>query len=95
MEPKRFLDRILEAAIVLAASAYLIKLAACYLTQSWPTLAIIAVFWFVMVFVIPLVPAVVFFIFALIADSSGWVIAWCIAGVISLILYLIWVANNT
>ena len=30
-------------AIVLAASAYLIKLAACYLTQSWPTLAIIAV----------------------------------------------------
>ncbi len=65
------------------------------LNELLKTLAIIAVFWFVMVFVIPLVPAVVFFIFALIADSSGWVIAWCIAGVISLILYLIWVANNT
>ncbi len=41
-QPKRLLERLLEAAIIFALSAYLIKLGACYLTQVWPVIAIIA-----------------------------------------------------
>lgn len=41
-QPKRWLERLLEAAIIFALSAYLIKLAVCYLSQVWPTLVIIA-----------------------------------------------------
>ena len=41
-QPKRWLERLLEAAIVIAISAYLIRLAACYFVQALPVLAIIA-----------------------------------------------------
>ncbi|MBQ9016129.1 MAG: hypothetical protein IJ109_08415 [Firmicutes bacterium] len=41
-QPRRWLERLLEAAIVLALSAYLIKLAVCFIMQVWPVLVIIA-----------------------------------------------------
>ena len=41
-QPKHWLERILEAAIIIAVSAYLIKLAACYVVQVWPVLVILA-----------------------------------------------------
>ena len=84
----RFLPSAFLSCLVASACAVLYAELLAHLLRTPATV-------FVIPAVIPLVPAVVFFIFALIADSSGWVIAWCIAGVISLILYLIWVANNT
>ncbi len=41
-QPKRLLEKILEAAIIFALSAYLIKLGACYISQVWPVLVILA-----------------------------------------------------
>lgn len=41
-QPKRWLERLLEAAIIFALSAYLIKLAVCFLSQVWPALVVIA-----------------------------------------------------
>ena len=41
-QPRRWLERLLEAAIIFALSAYLIKLAVCYIAQIWPALVIIA-----------------------------------------------------
>ncbi len=41
-QPKRWLERILEAAIIVVISAYLIRLAACYFMQALPVLVIIA-----------------------------------------------------
>ena len=43
MEPKSFLTKLLECAIILALSSYLIKLAVCYIVQIWPFLVIIAI----------------------------------------------------
>lgn len=41
MEPKRLLDRLLECAVILALSAYLIKLAVFYIVSvKWQLLAI-------------------------------------------------------
>ena len=42
MEPKGFLTKLLECAIILVVSSYLIRLAVCYITQVWPALVIIA-----------------------------------------------------
>ena len=42
MEPKSFLTKLLECAIILVVSSYLIRLAVCYITQVWPALVIIA-----------------------------------------------------
>lgn len=42
MEPKSFLSKLLECAIILVVSSYLIRLAVCYITQVWPALVIIA-----------------------------------------------------
>lgn len=41
-QPKRWLERLLEATIILAISAYLIRLAACYFVQALPVLIIVA-----------------------------------------------------
>ena len=41
-QPKRWLERILEAAIIIAISAYLIRLAACYIVQALPIIIIVA-----------------------------------------------------
>lgn len=41
-QPKRWLERLLETAVILALSAFLIKLALCWLYAVWPILAIIA-----------------------------------------------------
>ena len=41
-QPKRWLERLLESAVILALSAFLIKLALCWLYAVWPILAIIA-----------------------------------------------------
>ena len=41
-QPKRWLERILEAAIVIAISAYLIRLAACYFVQALPVIIVVA-----------------------------------------------------
>lgn len=41
-QPKRLLEKLLEAAIIFAISCYLIRLAICYLEQVWPALVIIA-----------------------------------------------------
>lgn len=41
-QPKRLLEKILEAAIIFALSAYLIKLGVCYIAQVWPVLVILA-----------------------------------------------------
>lgn len=42
-QPKRWLERILEATIILAISAYLIRLAACYFMQALPVIIVIVV----------------------------------------------------
>ena len=41
-QPKRWLEKILEAAIIIALSAHLIRLAACYFVQALPVLTVIA-----------------------------------------------------
>jgi len=41
-QPKRLLERLLEAAIIFALAAFLIKLGICYLLCVWPYLVIIA-----------------------------------------------------
>ena len=41
-QPRRWLERILEAAIVIVLSAYLIRLAACYFVQALPVIIIVA-----------------------------------------------------
>ena len=41
-QPRRWLERILEAAIVIVVSAYLIRLAACYFVQALPVIIIVA-----------------------------------------------------
>lgn len=43
MEPRGFLTRLLECAIIFALSAWLIKTAVRYLEEVWPALAAIAV----------------------------------------------------
>lgn len=40
-QPKRWLERILEAAIIIVLSAYLIRLAACYIVQALPVIIIV------------------------------------------------------
>ena len=40
--PRRWLERILEVAIVIVVSAYLIRLAACYFVQALPVIIIVA-----------------------------------------------------
>ena len=42
-QPKRWLERILEAAIIIAISAYLIRLAACYFVQALPVIIVVTV----------------------------------------------------
>jgi hypothetical protein len=41
-QPKRLLERLLEAAIIFALSGYLIKLGVCYILCVWPVLIILA-----------------------------------------------------
>ena len=41
-QPKRWLERLLESAVILALSAFLIKLALCWLYAVWPILVVIA-----------------------------------------------------
>ena len=41
-QPKRWLERLLEAAIIIVVSAYLIRLAACYIVQALPVIIIVA-----------------------------------------------------
>lgn len=41
-QPRRWLEKILEAAIIIVVSAYLIRLAACYFAQALPVLLIVA-----------------------------------------------------
>lgn len=41
-QPRRWLERILEAAIIIVLSAYLIRLAACYIVQALPVIIIVA-----------------------------------------------------
>ena len=41
-QPRRWLERILEAAIIIVLSAYLIRLAACYIVQALPIIIIVA-----------------------------------------------------
>ncbi len=41
-QPRRWLEKILEAAIIIVVSAYLIRLAACYFVQALPVLIIVA-----------------------------------------------------
>ena len=43
MEPKNFINRILESAVMLALAAYLIKSAAYWIQEVWPILLTIAV----------------------------------------------------
>ena len=40
-QPKHWLERILEAAIIIALSAFLIRLAACYIVEALPIIVII------------------------------------------------------
>lgn len=40
-QPRRWLEKILEAAIIIVVSAYLIRLAACYFVQALPVLIIV------------------------------------------------------
>ncbi len=40
-QPKHWLERIFEAAIIIALSAYLIRLAACYIVDALPIIIII------------------------------------------------------
>ena len=42
MEPKNLINKILEAAIMLALSSYLIKTAAYWIQEVWPVLLAIA-----------------------------------------------------
>ena len=42
-QPRRLLERLLEAAIVLAISGYLIRLAACYFVQALPLIIVVVV----------------------------------------------------
>ena len=39
--PKNWLERILEAAIIIAVSAFLIRLAACYIVEALPIIIIV------------------------------------------------------
>lgn len=39
--PKHWLERILEVAIVIALSAFLIRLAACYIVEALPIIIIV------------------------------------------------------
>ena len=41
-QPKRWLEKLLESAVILALSAFLIKLALCWLYAVWPILVVIA-----------------------------------------------------
>ena len=41
-QPRRWLEKILEAAIIIVVSAYLIRLAVCYFVQALPVLIIVA-----------------------------------------------------
>ena len=41
-QPKRWLEKRLESAVILALSAFLIKLALCWLYAVWPILVVIA-----------------------------------------------------
>lgn len=41
-QPKHWLEKILEAAIIIALSAFLIRLAVCYILQALPVIAIVA-----------------------------------------------------
>ena len=41
-QPKRLLERLLEAAIIIVVSAYLIRLATCYFVQALPVIIIVA-----------------------------------------------------
>ena len=40
--PKHWLERILEAAIIIALTAFLIRLAACYIVEALPIIIIVA-----------------------------------------------------
>lgn len=40
-QPKHWLERLLEAAIIIALSAFLIRLAACYIVEALPVIVII------------------------------------------------------
>ena len=40
-QPRRWLERLLEAAVILAVSAYLIRLAACYFAEALPFIIIV------------------------------------------------------
>ena len=42
-QPKKFITRILEFAALFALSAFLFRLAVCYILQIWPVLIILAV----------------------------------------------------
>ncbi len=42
-KPKKLITRILEFAGLFALSAFLLKLAVCYILQIWPVLLIIAI----------------------------------------------------
>ena len=41
-QPKRLLEKLLEAAIIFVIATYLIKLGVCYILCVWPVLVIIA-----------------------------------------------------
>ena len=42
-EPKKFITRIMETAVLLALSAFLLRLAVCSILEIWPVLLIIAI----------------------------------------------------
>lgn len=42
MDPKNLITRMLEAAFMLAVSAFLIRTAACWILEVWPVLLTIA-----------------------------------------------------
>jgi len=41
-QPKRLLEKLLEAAIIFVVATYLIKLGVCYILCVWPVLVILA-----------------------------------------------------
>ena len=41
-QPKRLLEKLLEAAIIFVIATYLIKLGVCYILCVWPELVILA-----------------------------------------------------
>jgi hypothetical protein len=41
-QPKKLIVRIMEAAVLFALSAFLIRLGVCYILEIWPVLLIIA-----------------------------------------------------